>query len=262
MRTPTVARETLPACGGGRLLGVHFGRYPDVEMAAIDDDSEDTGAQVPWTLRVKDAFWPAPAPKPGVDGQPDRIPEERRKEVMRSLDPQEVKLSFGAFMLATIAGIAIPAYIVGSNRVTKAGKNSISVAPDAWLLAAVILVLSIAGFVALWKRRRTPVVFVLFFVGFAFSLFNPIIFLAFVFLGGWFMLRAWRINRYGTTDAKAIRQEVATRPRGKAAAGASKTSSSTTKGKASQPAARKPPTASKRYTPKSPPRKKIPKPTE
>jgi hypothetical protein len=234
-------------------------------MASTDhdfDDSDDTGMPMPLTQRVKDAFWPPPAPKLGVDGEPDRIPQERRREVMRTLDPQEVKLSFGAFMLATIAGIAIPAYIIASNRVTKAGKNSISVAPDAWLLGGVILVLSIAGFVALWKRRRTPVVFVLFFVGFAFSLFNPIIFLAFVFLGGWFMLRAWRINRYGTTDAKAIRQDVASRPRGKAAAGASKASSTNSKGKASQPGERKPPTASKRYTPKSPPRKKIPKPTQ
>ena len=39
------------------------------------------------------------------------------------------------------------------------------------------------------------------------------------------MLRAWRINRYGTTDAKAIRQDAANRPRGKAAKSASKTPS-------------------------------------
>ncbi len=32
------------------------------------------------------------------------------------------------------------------------------------------------------------------------------------------MLRAWRINRYGSTNSKVIRQEVASRPRGKAAA--------------------------------------------
>jgi hypothetical protein len=85
----------------------------------------------------------------------------------------------------------------------------------------------------------------------------------FILVGGWLMLRAWRINRYGTTDAKAIRQEVASRPRGKGAASASRSSSSTSKGKASsQPGARKAPTASKRYTPKAPPRKKIPKPTQ
>jgi hypothetical protein len=213
-------------------------------------------------LRLKDAFWPSPASKPGTQGESDRVPEEQRKEVMRSLNPQEVKLTFGAFMLATIAGIAIPAYIIATNKVTKAGKNTIAVAPDAKLLGGVILLLCVLGFVTLWKRKRTFVSFDLFLIGFAFTLFIGLIGFVFILLGGWLMLRAWRINRYGTTDAKAIRQEVAARPRGKGAASTSK-SSSASRGKASSgPGARKPPTASKRYTPKSPARKKIPKATQ
>jgi hypothetical protein len=230
-------------------------------MDSTDDDN-DTGVHAPWTVRLKETFWPSPGPKPGVDGEPDRIDSDRRREVMRSLDAQEVKLSFGAFLLATIAGIAIPAYITASNRVTKAGKNSIAVAPDAKLLGGVILVLCILGFVTLWKRKRTFVAFDLLLIGFAFTLFIGLIGFVFILLGGWLMLRAWRINRYGTTDAKAIRQEVSSRPRGRAKASTSKESSSTTKSKASPSGARKPPTASKRYTPKSPPRKKIPKPTQ
>lgn len=237
-------------------------------MASIDgdqddydtEDHDDDGLQTPWTLRIKEIFWPLPAPKPGADGVPDRVPPERRRAVMRSLDPQEVKLSFIAFLLATIAGIAIPAYIIASNRVTKAGKDTIAVAPDAKLLGGVILVLCVLGFVTLWKRKRTFVAFDLFLIGFAFTLFIGLIGFVFIFLGGWLMLRAWRINRYGTTDAKAIRQDVSSRPRGK---GAPSTSKSTSKGRASsEPGARKPPTASKRYTPKSPARKKIPKPTQ
>jgi hypothetical protein len=234
-----------------------------MHMDSADDDYEDTGVQAPWTLRVKETFWPSPALKPGEDGEPDRVPADRRKEVMRSLDPQEVKLAFGAFMLATIAGIAIPAYILATDKVTKAGKHTIAVAPDAALLGGVIIVLCILGFVTLWKRKRTFVSFALFLIGFAFTLFIGLIGFVFILVGGWLMLRAWRINRYGTTDAKAIRQEAASRPRGKAAASASRGSSGTSKGKeSSQPGARKPPTASKRYTPKAPPRKKIPKPTQ
>lgn len=232
-------------------------------MSATDDDYEefeDTDVRVTWSLRLKETFWPAPAPKPGENGEPDRVPAERRKEVMRSLDPQEVKLAFGAFVLATIAGIAIPAYILATDRVTKAGKHTIAVAPDAALLGGVIIVLCILGFVTLWKRKRTFVSFALFLIGFAFTLFIGLIGFVFILVGGWLMLRAWRMNRYGTTDAKAIRQEAATRPRGKAAATAK---TATRGGKAStQPGVRKPPTASKRYTPKSPPRKKIPKPTQ
>ncbi|HSZ36940.1 MAG TPA: tetraspanin family protein [Acidimicrobiales bacterium] len=235
-------------------------------MAATDDyDDEDTGVRAPLTLRLKETFWPAAVPKLGEDGMPDRFPDEERRAVMKSLDPQEVKLSFGAFLLATIAGIAIPAYIIGSNKVTKAGKNTIAVAPDAKLLGGLILVLCVLGFVTLWKRKRTFVAFDLFLIGFAFTLFIGLIAFVFILLGGWLMLRAWRINRYGTTDAKAIRQEVASRPRGKGKGGAAPASKTAgpTKGRASsQPASRKPPTASKRYTPKAPPRKKIPKPTE
>ena len=227
-----------------------------VEVSSTEDYEDDTGVRTPWIIRVKETFWPSPL----ENGAPDRIPPEERKEVMRSLGPQEVKLSFGAFVLETVAGIAIPAYILATDRITKAGKHSIAVAPDAALLGGVIVVLCIIGFIALWKRKRTFVSFALFLIGFAFTLFIGLIGFVFILVGGWLMLRAWRMNRYGTTDAKAIRQEVATRPRGKAAASASKTA---TKGsKASPPGARKPPTASKRYTPKAPARKKIPKPTQ
>ena len=224
------------------------------------DDSDDTGIGTPWTVRVKETFWPAPASRPG-DGEQDRIPPEHRKEVMRSLDGQEVKLAFGAFLLAIVAGIAIPAYILATDKITKSGKHSIAVAPDALLLGGVIVLLCILGLVALWKRKRTFVSFALFLIGFAFTLFIGLIGFVFILAGGWLMLRAWRINRYGTTDAKAIRQEVSSRPRGKAASSAAK-SSGGNKGKAAQPGVRKPPTASKRYTPKAPPRKKIPKPTQ
>ena len=230
-------------------------------MASTEDDFEETSESEPWTWRVKETFWPSLAPKALGDPEDQgRIPSERRREAMRSLDPQEVKLSFGAFLLATIAGIAIPAYITATNKITKAGKNSIAVAPDAKLLGGLILLLSIIGFVTLWKRKRTFVSFDLFLIGFAFTLFIGLIGFVFILLGGWLMLRAWRINRYGTTNAKVIRQEAASRPKGKAAASTSKT---TSKAKASSdPGARKPPTASKRYTPKAPPRKKIPKPTQ
>jgi hypothetical protein len=231
-------------------------------MSSTDDDYDEGGTPAPWTLRVKEIFWPSPVPKLlGEDGAADRIPPEERRAVMRTLDPQEVKLTFGAFVLATIAGIAIPAYIIATNKVTKHGKNSISVAPDAKLLGGVILLLCVLGFVSLWKRKRTFVSFDLFLIGFAFTLFIGLIGFVFILLGGWLMLRAWRINRYGTTDAKVIRQEAASRPRGKAAASSSKTVSRG-KAPAAQPGSRKPPTASKRYTPKAPPRKKIPKPTQ
>ena len=156
---------------------------------------------------------------------------------MTYLDPQESKLALGALILATIAGIALPAYIIAENKVTKRGKDTIAVAPDAKLLGGVLLVLCIIGFLALWKRRRTLVVFDLFLIGFAFTLFIGLVGFVFILLGGWFMLRAWRISRYGTTNSKLIAKEAAARPRGRQRRETAKTSTKT-----SAPAGRKPPT--------------------
>jgi hypothetical protein len=191
-------------------------------------------------------------------GQPEVLPVEERKAAMSGLDPSEAKWTLGALILATVAGIAIPLYFIAQNKVTKDGKNSIAVAPDAKLLGGAILILCAIGFVALWKRKRTLVAFDLFLIGFAFTLFVGLIGFAFILLGGFLMLRAWRINKYGTTNSKLIAREAAARPRGrqrKEAAQATAKASSTS-------GTRKPPTASKRYTPKAPQRKKIPKPTE
>jgi len=176
---------------------------------------------------------------------------------MSTLDPMEAKWTLGAFILATIAGIAIPAYIIAENKVTKAGKDTIAVAPDAKLLGGVLVLLCILGFLALWKRKRTFVAFDLFLVGFGFTLFIGLIGFVFILLGGWLMLRAWRLNKYGTTNARVIAKETASRPRGRERKEAAKAGKAPPK--AGAPRA---PTANKRYTPKSPPRKKIPKPTE
>ncbi len=183
---------------------------------------------------------------------------------MASLDATEQKWSLGALILATVAGIVIPAYILVTNKVTKHGKNSIAVAPDAALLGGAILLFCLIGFLALWKRKRTILTFDLFLVGFGFTLFIGLIGFVFIFLGGWLMLRAWRINRYGTTNARLIR-EVASQPRDRdrnktARSTGARRGSKATKTTGSATADRKTPTANKRYTPKSPPRRKIPKP--
>ena len=218
-----------------------------------------------WSTRLLGAFT-GPKPAAGAAGsQQDAdaaviLPPEERKAVMSTLDPMEAKWTLGAFILATVAGIAIPAYFIAENKVTKNGKNSIAVAPDAKLLGAAILVLCVIGFLALWKRKRTIVVFDLFLLGFAFTLFIGLAGFLFILLGGWLMLRAWRINKYGTTNAKVIAKEAAAPPWGR---DRRDTAKATTTGKSpTKTGERRPPTANKRYTPKAPPRKKVPKPTE
>ena len=193
--------------------------------------------------------------KSGPKADPGQIiPPDKRKAAMRTLDATEYKWSLSALVLAAVVGIAVPAYTLATHRLTKAGNHSIAVGPDALLVGGAILLFCIIGFLALWKRKRTFLAFDLFLIGFGLTLFNYLGF-AFIFLGGWLMLRAWRINRYGTTNAKLITQQAKEQPRGR-----DRKQTSGTSKMPPRSGERKPPAASKRYTPKSAPRKKIPKP--
>ena len=159
-----------------------------------------------WTGRVSALFGGSDL----VDRDPQQvIPPEDRKAAMSGLDRTEHKFALGGLSLATLAGIAVPLWVVSQNRVDKHGHNSIAVAPDAWLLMAAILVFCVIGFVALRKQKRTLVTFALFLIGFGFTLFIGVIGFAFILLGGWLMLRAWRLNKYGSTSAKVVAREAA-----------------------------------------------------
>jgi hypothetical protein len=224
--------------------------------------SAGNGSSKPLTLtgRIMAAFTGS-TPAGGAEGesaQPVILPPEERKAVMSTLDPTETKWALIGLIAATLAGIALPAYYLAADPLTKQHGKYVAVSPDAGLLGGVILILCVIGFAALWKRKRTLVAFSLFLLGFAFAVFIGLAGFLFIFLGGWLMLRAWRINKYGSTDSKVIRREAAAQPRGRQRKEAARSASKT----ASTPGARKPPTASKRYTPKAAPRKKVPKDTE
>jgi len=225
--------------------------------------SAGNGSSTPqtWSARLLGAF---SGPSPGSGGSEDGtdpsqvIPPEKRKAAMTSLGALEMKLSFWALTVATVVSVAIPVYILAAHKVTKRGGRSITVGPDAILLYGVILLLCGIGFLALWKRKRTILCFDFFLIGFGLTVSLTVVGFVYIFFGAWLMLRAWRINKYGTTNAKAIAKQAAARPRGRERKEAARASgrSPATAGE------RKPPTANKRYTPKAPPRKKIPKPAE
>jgi hypothetical protein len=228
-------------------------------MAPPAGDGDSTPPQT-LTGRIMSAFTGPPS-RGGSEDATERheiMPQSERKAAMTGLDRIETKWALGGLILAAVAGIAIPAYYIIANPMTKQDGKYVAVSPDAGLLGGVILLFTALGFLALWKRRRTLVAFALFVIGLAFTVFILPIGFAFIVLGGWLMLRAWRISKYGTTDSKVIRRVAATQPRGKARKEAAKAPSKTASGEAT----RRPPTASKRYTPKAPARKKVPKATE
>jgi hypothetical protein len=220
------------------------------------------GSSKPQTLtsRIMGAFTgPASSASPGdAAAISEVLPAGERKAAMSSLDPMETKWSLAALVLATLTGIGFPAYYIVANPLTKVDGKYVAVSPDAALIGGVLIVLCVIGFAALWKRKRTLLAFDLFLIGFALTQFIELFGFAFLFLGGFLLLRAWRINKYGTTDSKVIRRVAATQPRGRQRKEATRSASKA----ASTSGARKPPTASKRYTPKAPARKKIPKATE
>ncbi|MDA8359430.1 MAG: hypothetical protein M0Z95_24710 [Actinomycetota bacterium] len=146
------------------------------------------------------------------------------------------------------------------------------------------LVFALAIFVTVRIGRRAPVAFALVLTGLAFGTF--IVIVPFLGAGGWLLLRAWRTQRYGSPTARApVEGYVRPGPReprgtragpgrnGRAGVGStgllsgSEATGSSGRGflrrrpaEIPQQARSRPtPTANKRYTPKAPPKKKIPK---
>jgi hypothetical protein len=143
-----------------------------------------------------------------------------------------------------------------------------------WLVfAAAILITVRIG-------RRAPLAFATVLTGLAFG--TLILILPFLVAGGWLLLRAWRTQKFGSPTAKApvegyVRPPPGSRRRsgGSTAAstaattgnstGTARTRNSTRRQRRKQPdetpGARQPPSQNKRYTPKAPPRRKVPPPS-
>jgi hypothetical protein len=211
--------------------------------------------------------------RPGVprnrtsSGSPSQPPGEvlsnsDRRKAMSGLDATETKWSRAGIAVAGLIGAIIVVYLAADHPTRKVtqkihGVSHVRLVPvsDTYLLiGAVVVAFCLLGYEGLRRRKRTLVVFALFVDGFAFTLiFAPLGF-ALIVLGGWLMLRAYRIQKFGTANAKQAAREAAARPprreRKKVAAAPPK------------PTGYSPPKANKRYTPKAPARKKIAKPVE
>jgi hypothetical protein len=219
-------------------------------------------------LRLSQAFQRPAMPQKGAsDQQPnqpadDVLSPDDRRAAMSGLDATELKWAKGGITLAALIGIIIVGYLAiyhPTHKVTQKvhGVSHIRLVPvsDTYLLlGAIVLGFCLLGYEGVRRRKRTLVAFALFVDGFAFTLvFAPLGF-ALILLGGWFMLRAYRIQKFGTPNAKMAARQAAARPprreRKKAASTPAK------------PSGYKPPSANKRYTPKAAPRKKVAKPAD
>lgn len=224
------------------------------------DSSNGDDFKPPGLLDILSSKFLKPAkPKDGPpQDQPDpnRILEgEERKAAIRGLDLAEIKWSKAGLILSTAMALITPFYISAGHKTQKLGNGkSTAVTPDALLLGGVVLLFCALGFLALRRRKRSLLAFTFFVVGFAFTLILPPLGLAVIFLGGWLMLRAYRMQKYGTSNSRMVAKEAAARPSRKARAAQAQAPV--------KPTGYKAPTANKRYTPKAPSKKKVTKPVD
>jgi hypothetical protein len=176
---------------------------------------------------------------------------------MSGLDPTEVKWSKAGLIVAALLGAYLTYYLATHHsRSAKVHGHTVQVpiSESYLLLGAVVLICCAAGLLGVYRRRRTLVAFAFFITGFAFTLVFAPLGLVLIFGGGWLMLRAYRIQKYGTASAKGVAREAAARP--------PRRERKATAARPTKPTGHKAPSANKRYTPKAPPRKKVAKPTE
>jgi len=224
------------------------------------DSSDGDDFKPPGLLDIISSKFLKPAkPKDGATQEqrdPNRILEgHERKAAVSGLDLTEIKWSKAGLVLSTVMALVTPFYLSAGHKTTKLGHGkTTAVAPDAILLGGVVLIFCALGFFALRRRKRSLLAFTFFVVGFGFTLILPPLGLAIILLGGWLMLRAFRMQKYGTSNSKMVAKEAAARPSRKARAAQTKAPV--------KPTGYKAPTANKRYTPKAPSKKKVTKPVD
>jgi|SRR5271166_2932285 len=147
-----------------------------------------------------------------------------------------------------------------------------------WLVTLVILLaFPLAILVTVRIGRRAPLAYAALMTGLAFEVTLGLFGLPFLAAGAWLLIRAWKSQRYGSPTGKRGDPPLQLGGRGgagKAASNGSRKAVASSAGarasindprsKKSQSAqtdmSRRPPTPNKRYTPKAPPKKKIPPP--
>ncbi len=238
---------------------------PDEDDVVVDDVPRS------WSSRLTAAL--APKPKAASDTEPPPVSSARVGRAMKVLDATERKWGFGATAIVFAATLTYLPFVLHNTKVTKTADKVSGHCPahytlvaktctqyvlhhpsEYWPLFAASLAFAAVMLVSVVRSMRTLAVFMAFLSGLALSGLNPIATLAGFAWGGWVLMRSWRLSRYGSKDAKEVRaitaERVAEKREAKKAAAAAPAVVATT---ATGRTAAAP---SKRYTPKSKPKRR------
>lgn len=285
----TSARATKARAKSGTSRSATNGRSA-AEPGDVDGGETTSYGATAWQRLSQTFLRPSAdrraAKEPG--GPPDfyRMTDDEKRAHITRIDPTERKIGIAASVLGValaiyanvpfmIHKVKVPMTVkpVGKtcpNALTytvhagKATCNGIYPANHYLLGLVVALVLAIAIYVTVRIRRRAPLAFTIIMTGLAFG--QLLILVPFGVAGGWIMLRAWRTQKYGAPTAK-VKVEGWTPPpprgttRRATSSGPGRGSTRRRKGADTASSGRKPPSQNKRYTPKSPPKKKVSRPT-
>jgi hypothetical protein len=183
-----------------------------------------------------------PTPTSAYDG----MPTSQLTSLMRKLDDKERMIAFGAAPLGAVLAIVLTVITLSHNpALHHKGHESagIIIADGGVGVAFALFVLIMA-----WFRRRSLTAFALLFLGYSLGLIG--IGIPFLFLGGYLLFRAWKVQKVLTSRG------VSTRPQRRPPDRSQRDPKSRRDSQAKTTSAR--PTASKRYTPPKPPPKRPP----
>jgi hypothetical protein len=225
----------------------------------VDDEEEPTPRASSPRASTPRAAAAAPKSEPKNQPQIEVIPPGERRAAMNGLDAFEVRCSVIGLIVLSAAVVALTLFLAidkPTHIVVVRHKNTVVPLSASFILYGVAdIVFCAVGAFGLVRRKRTLLSFCFILSGFALTLNAGLLGFPPIFLGCWLMWRAYRIQKYGTANSKEVAIVARTTPRQPRGQRKAPPPPPT------RPSGTKAPTASKRYTPKAAPRKKVPKPT-
>jgi hypothetical protein len=244
-----------------------------------DDFQEDQAPETGWRAalgRLSPLVVKPPRPKnPGVQAESEGpMSDDQKRRAILVLDKRERQVGLIGSALATLIALVttVPYVLNPKTKVSQtlpATKNhtcsvkgftfdkatgkcngKVAYSLEHWVFALVLLLaFALAIYVTVRIGRRAPVGFTALMAGLAYETQVGIFGLPFIAAGGWLLIRAWRVQRYGSvmgTKANPTGERKPPPPRAERPTRAKKS-------RTPEPAG---PVANKRYTPKAQSRKK------